>query len=249
MTDRFDISVERVLDHEGGFVDHPDDKGGPTNLGITIGTARSVYGPQFDADDLKELTEGEAKAVYKRLYWDASKAGALPVGLDYCHFDAAVNSGPNRAARFLQRAVGAKADGIIGPITLEAVNAQTPASTVVEYSRIRLAFVKSLLNWRVFGSGWAKRITRVRADSIDDAEKAGWTAYVDNGGDDAPKTPTIPEPTPPHRMMPESDTLTVTTTDGVRSGYASMKPRPVERITIFDNGATESEDLRGLSEW
>src|SRR5690606_8907906 len=115
----FQQALEKVLKHEGGFVNHPADPGGATNKGITI----KVY-QQFKKGatvaDLKKITDAEVSAIYRKNYWDAVKADQLPSGLDYAVFDFAVNSGPSRAAKCLQETLGVTVDGKIGPRTLAA---------------------------------------------------------------------------------------------------------------------------------
>lgn len=151
----FDTAFHKVLGHEGGYSNHPADKGGETMWGIThaVAKANGYYG------DMKELPVEFAKKVYKKDYWDAVSADLLPPTVRFHVFDAAVNSGVTRAARWLQMVVGAEPDGKIGPKTLAAVNQQNPAAIVAKYSATRLKFMASLPNWPEFGRGWARRIS------------------------------------------------------------------------------------------
>lgn len=150
----FDTAVTKVLGHEGGYSDHPDDPGGKTRYGITEEVARRVgY-----KGDMRELPLDLAKQIYRRDYWDAVKAGHLPAGVRYAVFDAAVNSGPPQAIKWLQRAAGVKDDGIIGPITLAAVHAQNADSLRMRILAQRLKFLAGLSNWPAFGRGWARRV-------------------------------------------------------------------------------------------
>ena len=103
---RFETCLAHVLRHEGGYVDHPSDPGGATNMGITRKTLahwRNVS-PWTDLPKLEvqKLTHGEAGLIYRALYWNACRAGDLPDGVDLAVFDFAVNSGPDRAVRTLQ---------------------------------------------------------------------------------------------------------------------------------------------------
>lgn len=150
----FDTAVTKVLGHEGGYSDHPDDPGGKTRYGITEEVARRVgY-----KGDMRELPLDLAKQIYRRDYWDAVKADHLPAGVRYAVFDAAVNSGPPQAIKWLQRAAGVKDDGIIGPITLAAVHAQNADSLRMRILAQRLKFLAGLSNWPAFGRGWARRV-------------------------------------------------------------------------------------------
>ena len=121
---RFDQCLDEVLRHEGGYVDHPSDPGGATNMGITRKTLarwRQVS-PWWKLDKaaVRGLERAEAARIYRASYWDTSRAGLLPAGLDLALFDFAVNSGPDRAVRLLQAELGVVADGRIGPLTLGA---------------------------------------------------------------------------------------------------------------------------------
>ena len=148
--DDFDACFERLIGHEGGYVADSRDPGGETKYGIS----KRAY-PRLD---IKALTLQDAQAIYRRDYWDKCRCGELPEGVAFDVFDAAVNSGPAQAARWLQAAVGAKVDGIIGPATLAAAR-KLPAPTVrARLSGVRLEFMASLPTWPAFGRGWARRI-------------------------------------------------------------------------------------------
>ncbi|KAB0682007.1 glycoside hydrolase family 108 protein [Aureimonas leprariae] len=165
MERNFERSLSLVLAHEGGFSDHPADNGGATNKGVTIATFRAYVKPDGTVDDLKKLTTAQAGTVYRREYWDRVAGAQLPDGLDYAVFDFAVNSGPSRAAKYLQAIVGTPADGAIGPATLAAV-AQHDATKLVEaLCDARMRFLKSLGDWPTFGKGWTKRVADVRDEA------------------------------------------------------------------------------------
>lgn len=150
----FDQAFDILLRHEGGFSDHAADPGGKTRFGITEAVAREVgY-----RGDMCELPLDLAKRIYKDRYWDAVRAEELPEAIRYAVFDAAVNSGPRQAIRWLQRAVGAKDDGIIGPQTLALVRDADPEQMVRRMLAQRLRFMAGLPNWPAFGRGWARRI-------------------------------------------------------------------------------------------
>ena len=163
MEANFFKSLEMVLKHEGGFVDHPDDPGGATNKGITHKTYSDFLGrPLEDVDELKNIPDEHVQLIYKQGYWDKVKGDDLPSGVDFAIFDWAVNSGPGRAAKALQKAVGATADGAIGPMTLEAVKEYSAEDIIRSVAEQREAFYKSLRTFNTFGKGWLRRNKETR---------------------------------------------------------------------------------------
>lgn len=171
---RAEICIPRILRHEGGFVNHPSDPGGATNKGITIATFRRYIKPSGTVADLKKLTEAQAVIVYKRQYWDAVNADMLPNGVDYTVADFAVNSGPSRGAKELQRIVGASMDGKVGPATLKAVRAMPSEKIINDLNDRRLRFMRGLKGgrlWETFGRGWQRRVDDVRKHSLADMHK------------------------------------------------------------------------------
>ena len=151
----FATAFEKLLKHEGGYVNHKDDRGGATRYGVTEAVAREVgY-----RGDMRELPLDLAQRIYKDRYWDAVQAEHLPADVRYAVFDAAVNSGVAQAAKWLQRACGVKDDGVIGPITIRAANALHPEGLKRKMLAQRLRFMATLANWPAFGRGWANRIS------------------------------------------------------------------------------------------
>ena len=161
MKETFDSALAAVLHHEGGFVNHPKDPGGRTNLGVTQRVWEEWVGHDVDEQTMRNLTPDVVGPMYKAKYWDKIKGDDLPDGVDYIVFDAAVNSGPSRAAKWLQAAVGAAVDGSIGAGTLKAV-ADFPASDLIHaYQSKRLEFLQNLPTWETFGKGWGRRVAEV----------------------------------------------------------------------------------------
>jgi lysozyme family protein len=151
---QFDTAFSLLLGHEGDFSDHPDDPGGKTRYGVTEAVAREVgY-----RGDMRELPLDLAKRIYLERYWLPVRADDLPPGIRYAVFDAAVNSGPRQAARWLQRALGVSVDGIIGPKTLAAAYEVNPIALRGRMLAQRLRFMTGLSNWPAFSRGWARRI-------------------------------------------------------------------------------------------
>jgi len=161
MKDNFGKALSAVLRHEGGFVNHPADPGGMTNLGCTKATWEQWVGRKVTEAEMRALTPSDVAPLYKKRYWDKVMGDDLPTGVDYAVFDAAVNSGVTRASRWLQQAVGVTDDGVIGPKTLTAVKATDPEVLVQWFNKRRMAFLQSLTTWDTFGKGWGRRVAEV----------------------------------------------------------------------------------------
>lgn len=162
MKANFDAALKAILHHEGGFVNHPADPGGMTNLGVTKTVWEEWVGHPVDEKQMRALTPELVGPLYKKKYWDKIKGDDLPDGVDYAVFDAAVNSGPGRAAKWLQGCVGVEQDGGIGPKTLAAVAAFDPKELVEDYAKRRLSFLMDLPHWGTFGKGWSRRVAEVQ---------------------------------------------------------------------------------------
>lgn len=166
MKANFENCLEIILEHEGGFVNHPKDPGGATNMGITKNTWERFIGKDVTIEDMKNLTFDQVKPVYEYQYWDRIKGDELPLGLDLCVFDWGVNSGTGRASKALQELIGATPDGAIGPNTLRKLSDYIDwygiESVIVQYSDIRQEFYESLGTFDTFGRGWTRRNTETR---------------------------------------------------------------------------------------
>lgn len=161
MKGNFEESLALVLKHEGGWVNHPKDPGGETNMGVTKRTWEAWTGKSVKPGGMKDITVADVAPLYKAKYWDAVKGDDLPEGVDYTVFDYAVNSGPKRAIRQLQECLKVNADGIIGPKTLAAANSANPIALIGCICDNRLAFLKNLPTWDTFGRGWGRRVAEV----------------------------------------------------------------------------------------
>lgn len=166
MDRNFQRALKLVLKHEGGWSDHPKDPGGATMKGVTLTNFRRYVKPGATKDDLRKITDEQLATVYRRYYWDAVAGAELPGGVDYAVFDFAVNSGPDRAAKYLQAVVGVKADGKIGPATLDALRKMMRATVVNDLCDKRMGFLKALKTWPTFGRGWTTRVAGVRAEAL-----------------------------------------------------------------------------------
>lgn len=167
MKKNFDDCLKKLLVHEGGYVNHPEDPGGMTNLGVTARVWEEWTHHPATEEVMRKLTPEDVAPLYKRKYWDAIHGDELPDGVDYCVFDAAVNMGVGRAVKFLQQAVGVNPDGGIGPITMSAVVAHEPKDLIAKFCDAREAFYKSLATYPTFGKGWTARLASVEKTSWD----------------------------------------------------------------------------------
>jgi lysozyme family protein len=166
MKENFDSALSAVLKHEGGFVNHPLDPGGMTNLGVTKAVWEEWVGHPVSEKDMRALTPAAVAAMYRRKYWDKVQGDHLPSGLDHAVFDLAVNSGPGRASKFLQEIVGAKPDGFIGPQTLTLIAQKDPKELVKDYNAKRQAFLEGLPTFSTFGKGWTRRVAEVTQEAL-----------------------------------------------------------------------------------
>jgi lysozyme family protein len=161
MKDNFEQSLALILKHEGGWVNHPKDPGGETNMGVTKRVWEEWVGHPVPAGSLKSLTVADVAPLYKAKYWDKVRGDDLPAGVDYAVFDYAVNSGTARAAKQLQNCLGVTADGAIGPKTVAAAQAADAIALAQCICDNRLAFLKGLPTWETFGKGWGRRVADV----------------------------------------------------------------------------------------
>lgn len=167
MKQNFAEALQKLLVHEGGFVNHPADPGGMTNLGVTKKVWEEWVGHPVDEKQMRNLTPEKVAPLYRAKYWNKIKADELPTGVDYVVFDAAVNSGPGRAAKWLQACVRVEVDGEIGPKTLAAVNAFDANQLIEDYAKRRLSFLIDLPTWNTFGKGWGRRVAEVQKTGLD----------------------------------------------------------------------------------
>ena len=173
MKETWQDALANVLKHEGGYVNHPSDPGGRTNLGVTQRVWEEWVKHDVDEKQMRELTPEMVAPLYEEKYWQRVKGDDLPSGVDYVVFDASVNSGTGRASKWLQECVGVQPDGVIGPMTLRTVQSMVPADLVNLYCDKRLAFLRELKTWDTFGKGWERRVEEVRSHALTMIAKAG----------------------------------------------------------------------------
>ena len=170
MRETFPTALDHVLAHEGGYVNHPADPGGATNQGVTQRTYdawRIANG--LPTRPVKLIDPDEVRAIYQGQYWAAVAGDDLAAGLDYAVFDFAVNSGPARAARFLQAELGVAQDGQIGAITLAAARGVNDVEGLIgRLCEARIEWMQGLSTWATFGRGWTRRVMGEFSGTQDD---------------------------------------------------------------------------------
>ena len=169
----FELTIPFTHEKEGGFVHDPDDAGGATNMGVTLKTyaaycKRKGY-PRPTVERLKNLSEEQWQDIMRTLYWDViggdriqSQSVALAI------YDWAVHSGTSTAIKHVQRILGVNADGIVGPVTLSAINSASPLPLFGQIKQDRIKFLKSLVvqrpENRKFLNGWLNRVNSIKFD-------------------------------------------------------------------------------------
>lgn len=200
MSTRFDICLAETLKWEGFWSDDPHDSGGATMRGITIGVFAGARGEVLNAAsaerlkrELRAISDDEVRAIYWRNYWVPLRADELPPGVDLAVFDFGVNSGITRAAKYVQRVVGARVDGHIGDATLRAIDEADPVAVIERLMADRRAFLRQIPTFWRFGKGWMNR-----CDGIEPAALAMCGANDAGGVPVAAWSPTVtPDPVTP----------------------------------------------------
>lgn len=168
----YDQAFKIVIGEEGGYTSNPADPGnwtgGRCSLGSCNGTKYGISAAAYPGLSIRELSIDDAKAIYRRDYWERVHGDDLPGALALLVFDAAVNSGPGRAVRWLQMALRVAVDGALGPVTIAAARncAGKGAAVLAEYQTQRLLFLTSLPTWRTFGLGWARRVINLQYEAL-----------------------------------------------------------------------------------
>ena len=204
-----------VLATEGGYVNHPKDPGGPTNMGVTQRTYDAWTGLH---KSVKHITRTEVQAIFEKQYFHKVMGDDLPSGLDYAVADYAINSGPSRAVKALQRQLHVTADGIMGAHTLQAINtSNTPVDEIIAtYCTNRLNWMKRLKTWTTFGRGWSARVMgRVDGVQDDDIGVIDRSIRLAHGSKDIPVPVTV---APAKAIGPEK--VTATLSDALKSPQA-----------------------------
>ena len=161
MLANYKTCLAAVLKYEGGYSNHPSDPGGATMKGVTqkvYDSWRKKQGQPIQS--VRNITQPEVESIYRNNYWDVVRGDDLPSGLDLAVFDYAVNSGPGRAIRQLQKVLGVQQTGVMNAATIAAAKKNPDAWSAL--CAERLAFMKRLDTWSTFGKGWETRVNDVR---------------------------------------------------------------------------------------
>ena len=158
----FDTVFDRVIGSEGGFQADAKDRGswtgGEVGKGKLVGTKYGLAAMTYPTLDIKSLTVQQAKDIYFRDWWTKFGMGGWPKALSFQMFDAAVNHGVGRANQFLQRALGVKDDGVIGPVTVAAVSKADTNDLLLRFLAERLEYFTNVKTWDSYSKGWARRV-------------------------------------------------------------------------------------------
>ncbi|OQS31452.1 glycoside hydrolase family 108 protein [Chromobacterium haemolyticum] len=164
MVDMFEKSFERVIGHEGGYVNNPKDPGGETKWGVTCMLARA----KGYSGNMRDMTRDQAREIYKSAFWDGGCYEFLGPVMSFQYFDTAVNHGVLNATKLLQRALGIKDDGVFGDMTKQKVKACLEMDLLLKFNKERIEFYTGLSTFSVFGKGWMRRVAINMAYGVDD---------------------------------------------------------------------------------
>jgi len=166
----FKECLDLVLKSEGGYVNHPSDPGGMTNLGVTKRVWEEYTGHEADEKMMRGLTAEKVAPLYEQRYWRPTYCEVLPRGLDLLVFSMGINAGTGRSVKLLQSSIGCVADGVIGPRTMELIKSANAADLIAKFSEARRDYYKSLKTFAVFGKGWLNRVDREEAEALNMAK-------------------------------------------------------------------------------
>lgn len=169
-SENFLMSLAETMAHEGGYVNHPDDPGGMTFMGITrkaYAAWKGVPVSSITEQQMRNIPLTERQQFYHEQYWQPVGGDDLPGGLDFVVWDISVNSGPRRAVKMLQKAINklgrvkVQVDGVIGPKTISAAGHANVFDLIDEVGNTRLWFYIDLSTFKTFGGGWMRRLLKV----------------------------------------------------------------------------------------
>jgi lysozyme family protein len=166
-----DEIIDEILSAEGGYVDDPADRGGCTNFGITLATLAEWRGGEVDCEDVRALTETEARDIYYNEYIQRPGFDRLPREIQPLMVDSAVQHGPRAVIKWLQKAVGAAPDGVIGPQTINAVMGSdlehVHNSVLAKRVRFYGAIISNDHSQARFAEGWMNRVTKFLTQRVE----------------------------------------------------------------------------------
>jgi len=168
-----DAMVDDIIEEEGGYVDHPNDRGGATKYGITIATLSRYKGRKVTKSYVRAITKDLAKEIYIRNYLSAPRIDTLPDSIVHFVFDCSINHGPRRAVKFVQQVCDragfgpVSLDGVVGPQTRHAAEMAEKemggwflAALVEERKMFFRAIVDRDPSQKVFLDGWIARASK-----------------------------------------------------------------------------------------
>ncbi len=162
----FDRMYDEIIGVEGGFQNDPKDRGnwtsGKVGVGECKGTKYGVSAMAYPALDIRNLTEMQARAIFKKNYWDRICGDLLPDSLAIVVSDFAYNSGSHKAIKVLQKTLGVSEDGKMGNQTLGACSRLLSRKLIEDYCNNRLEFMQSLNTWKIYGKGWTNRVVKIQ---------------------------------------------------------------------------------------
>lgn len=201
MKHNFDDAMRWIGLSEGGYVNHPDDPGGATDRGITQRTYDVWNKAQgLPQKPVKGISKATAEQILADQYFAPIWFDKLPDGLDYAMADYAVNSGPARAVKELQRILGVAVDGVMGSETFGAVQDYDAVRLIEELCQRRMDFLRRLPHWPTFAEGWKRRVMgKWKGAQADDI------GVIDRAVQLADAEPHIPEPTEASGKAPEPE--------------------------------------------
>lgn len=164
MQGNFEKCLELILKSEGGWVNHPSDPGGETNLGVTKRVWEEYVG--HPVESLKKLTKEDVAPLYEQKYWRPCYGEVLPRGLDFVVFSMGINAGTGRSIKLLQQSIGCVPDGVIGPKTRGLISDSNSATLIAKFSEARREYYRSLKNFPIFGKGWLNRVDHEEAEAL-----------------------------------------------------------------------------------
>lgn len=170
MIGNFKECLDLVLKSEGGYINHPSDPGGRTNLGVTQRVWQEYTGHEADEKEMRSLTPEKVAPLYEQKYWRPCYGEVLPRGLDFVVFSFGVNAGPGRSVKLLQQSVGCLPDGIIGPRTRELISSSNTATLIAKFSEARREYYRALKTFPVFGKGWLARTDKEEQEALNMAK-------------------------------------------------------------------------------
>jgi lysozyme family protein len=164
MASNFEECLDLVLKSEGGWVNHKDDPGGETNLGVTKAVWEEYVGHAVKT--MKNLTKDDVAPMYELKYWRPCYCEVLPRGLDFVVFSMGVNAGTGRSIKLLQQSIGCVPDGVIGPTTRGLISSSNGATLITKFSETRREYYRSLKTFPIFGKGWLARVDREEEEAL-----------------------------------------------------------------------------------